>query len=309
MGGGVKGGTQQKTQQTQTGTQTQNPYAAAIPGLQQILTGASGLYDSGQLAQQADFTPDQLEAFQGIRDLAGQPGIVGEGQATLSRLMDPSQYRQGLEGVRQDVLGGAIPAAVAQFSGSGLTDSSVAQQEVGRAASQALAPVEYGAYQQAQDRALQAAGAAPGFQAAQYLPLQMLAGIGGQQQQQAQAGLDLPYQALQRLSGLTLPIGALGGTTQTRGTTTGRQSQTQSPGALGILGSALQAAPFLASLSDRRLKRDIRPFGTGPRGHKLYEFKYLWDDTVHVGPMADEVPEAVIGHIGPYSVINYGAIL
>lgn len=306
---GAKGSTQQRTQQTQTGTQTQNPWAAAIPGLQQVLSGATDLYGSGQLAQLADFTPDQLAAFQGIRDLAGQPGVLGEAQTTLSGLMDPSQYREGLEGVRADVLGGAIPAAVAQFAGSGLTDSSVAQQQVGRAASQALAPVEYGAYQQAQDRALRAAGLAPQFQQAQYLPLQMLAGIGGQQQQQAQAGLDLPYQALQRLAGLTLPIGGLGGTTQTRGTTTGTQTQRQRPGALGILGGAAQALPFLAALSDRRLKRSIKPFGTGPRGHKLYEFKYLWDDTVHVGPMADEVPESVIGHIGSYALINYGDIL
>lgn len=292
-----------KGSKTETTTQQVEPWGAAVPYLQDVLGQASQLYGGGQLAQLAGLTPDQLAAFEGIRNLAGQPGILDTAQGTLASLMDPTQYAAGLEGVTQEALATAIPAATAQFAGAGLTDSTAAQQEVARAATQAVAPYQYGAYQTAQDRALQAAGLAPQFQAAQYLPYQMLGSVGAQQQAQQQAALDLPYQSLQRYAGLAYPAAGFGGTT------TGTTTQTAAPGFFDIFGAGLQALPFLGALSDRRLKRDIQPFGTTDKGYPLYEFKYLWDDEVHVGVMADEVPHAIVGHIGPYAVIDYGKVL
>lgn len=292
-----------KGTQKQTTTQKAEPWKPATPFLKDILTEAKGLYEGGQLAQLAGFTPDQQAAFQGVSDLAGQPGVVGAATGTLTSLMDPTQYSQGLEAVKQQALSSAIPAAVAQFAGAGLTDSSVAQQEVGLAATQAVAPIEYQAQQAAQNIALQAAGLAPALQAAQYAPFQYLSDIGGQQQQQEQAQLDLPFTALNKYANLAYPAAGFGGTQS------GTQSQSSSPGFGSILGAGLQALPFLFGLSDRRLKRNIRHIGETPKGDKLYEFSYLWNDETHVGVMADEVPHAIAGHIGPYAVVDYGKIL
>lgn len=64
--------------------------------------------------------------------------------------------------------------------------------------------------------------------------------------------------------------------------------------------------------SDRRLKTGIIRVGTHPAGFGLYQFRYLWSDTEHVGVLAQEVievmPHAVIrGHDG-YLRVNYAAL-
>lgn len=75
------------------------------------------------------------------------------------------------------------------------------------------------------------------------------------------------------------------------------------------LGAAgLSAAKF----SDRRLKRDIRRIGKTPvMGLPLYTFRYLWDDILHVGVMAQDVlsvkPDAVTEH-GGFMAVNYAAL-
>jgi hypothetical protein len=55
--------------------------------------------------------------------------------------------------------------------------------------------------------------------------------------------------------------------------------------------------------SDRRLKRNIKPVGQ-IQGVNLYSYNYLWDDIERIGPMAQEVPHAVIGSVDGYAVID-----
>jgi hypothetical protein len=64
--------------------------------------------------------------------------------------------------------------------------------------------------------------------------------------------------------------------------------------------------------SDRRLKRDILRVGETPiMKLPLYAFRYLWDDILHVGVMAQEVlavkPEVVIRKDG-FLAVNYAAL-
>jgi hypothetical protein len=113
------------------------------------------------------------------------------------------------------------------FSGNGMTDSSAAMDTVGRAATEAVAPIDYGAWQAAQDRRLQAvgqddasrmaaigqdagtrlqaygmgqqgqlaaAGMAPGLQAASYLPAQMMAQFGAGRDAYKQSGVEAAMQ-------------------------------------------------------------------------------------------------------------------
>jgi hypothetical protein len=42
-------------------------------------------------------------------------------------------------------------------------------------------------------------------------------------------------------------------------------------------------------LSDRRLKRDIRPVATLQNGLQLYSYRYIWDDVFYVGVMAQDL--------------------
>lgn len=302
-----------------TTVQSNDPWAGVQPFLLGALEEATGLYQGGQLQfdpyqgqRVAGFTDPQQQAFRQVQNLAGGggSGVVGQAQGALSGLLDPSQYGAGLEGVRQEALSSAIPAATAAFSGSGLLDSSLAQQEVGRAAAQAIAPIEYGAYQQAQNRALQAAQLAPALQQAEYLPSQQLAAIGGQQQALQQAQLDAqrqqfeqtqaaPYDALARYAGLVYP-GAGFGQTST-------QTQQQETSPLGVLGGLASIGSLF--FSDRSLKTGIRKIGQTSKGYNLYEFRYLWSGDTHVGVMADEVPHAIAGTIGGYSIVDYGEVM
>lgn len=47
--------------------------------------------------------------------------------------------------------------------------------------------------------------------------------------------------------------------------------------------------PNAGLASDRRVATDIKDLGTLPNGLKIYAFKYLWDDTVRVGVMAQDL--------------------
>ena len=76
-------------------------------------------------------------------------------------------------------------------------------------------------------------------------------------------------------------------------------------GAIGNIGAGM------FRMSDRRLKRDIKAVGTGAHGLTAYTFRYNWDDTQHLGYMADEVqavrPDAVTSIAG-YLAVDYGAL-
>lgn len=78
-------------------------------------------------------------------------------------------------------------------------------------------------------------------------------------------------------------------------------------------GSILGAAGSIASIfSDRRTKRDIHEFSILPDGLGVYTFRYLGDDEVRVGVMADEVeilrPWALGPVVGGFQTVNYGAL-
>jgi len=64
--------------------------------------------------------------------------------------------------------------------------------------------------------------------------------------------------------------------------------------------------------SDRRLKRDIVWLGTTEGGFGLYSYRYLWDDQVRTGVMAQEViatrPDAVVLGDDGYYRVDYGKL-
>lgn len=295
-------------------TSTSAPWGPAQGSLKNILGEAGNLYESGGMTtpaysgpRVAGFGDVTQQAQEGIvnRASGGSPLLSGM-QGTLSNMMSGDYQNDRLDAVKQNALSSAIPAATSMFSGSGMIDSSAAMDHVGRAATQAVAPYEYQAAQQAQNQALQAAGMAPAAYQAQFAPDQMLAGVGQQQdmlsQQQIDADMARYYEGqnqdlagLQNYANLATAIGGMGG-----------QSQSHQPmglgGALSILGSGLSL------FSDRRLKKNIRKIGETRGGSNIYSYNYKWSDLPQVGVMADEVPDAIAGTVGGYSTIDYARV-
>jgi hypothetical protein len=77
----------------------------------------------------------------------------------------------------------------------------------------------------------------------------------------------------------------------------------------GLMGLGSAA---ISKWSDRRLKRDIRRVGETPMMRlPLYAFRYVWDDILHVGVMAQDVlkvkPEAVARR-GQFLAVDYAAL-
>ena len=54
-------------------------------------------------------------------------------------------------------------------------------------------------------------------------------------------------------------------------------------------GYSLSGNSCVATVSDRRMKRDVRHIATLSDGIRLYAFRYLWSDTMYVGVMAQDL--------------------
>lgn len=77
------------------------------------------------------------------------------------------------------------------------------------------------------------------------------------------------------------------------------------------IGNAGGVGAFFSGLSDRRLKRDVSRIGTRLDGIPIYAWRYLWDDALRGGPMAQDVqalyPEAVF-EVGGFLAINHARL-
>ena len=130
-----------------------------------------------------------------------------------------------------------------------------------------------------------------------------------------QAAASIPYTGVNNYANLVNGLTGKYGNTSTNSTetTSGNIGQMLS----GLAGSALSSyvgSPNFASLlkSDVRAKRDIRKLGTLQDGLGVYHYRYLWDDTPHIGVMAQEVAALRPWALGPiqdgYMTVDYGAL-
>ncbi len=117
-----------------------------------------------QLGQMIDGNPGYASMSQNNPMLmamaGGDPRLAGmaRGDPRLAAMTSGEDIYRDLGQVKENALGSAIPAAMSMFTGNGMTDSSAAMDTVGRAATEAVAPIDYNAWQTAQDRALAATG-------------------------------------------------------------------------------------------------------------------------------------------------------
>src|SRR6056297_222831 len=230
----------------QTIQQNADPWGPTRGPLTDMMSQGTSLYNQGGFQPEV-FGGDRVAGFGDTSNLgmnmmldqAGQPGATPMASQTLTNMMDPNYQSSQLEAVKSNALDSAIPAASSVFSGSGMLNSSQAMDTVGRAAMDAVAPYEYGAFENAQGRVMSAAGMAPQIDRAGYLPSVMTQGVGQQQDAMRQAMIDAEMQQfyeganpeLQNLQGYSqflLPISGQGGSsTETK----------QGPGVLSNIAS------------------------------------------------------------------------
>ena len=309
-----------------TSNTVSEPWSASQDLLKGLIGDTQSLYGQGgmdiapwpgiRVAPQSAMTQGSL---QGFYDTAteGNP-ITGQAQQAFGDFMGGNQFG-GLDQVKQNALGSIMPGAMSRFSGAGMLDSTLAADAAGRAATEAIAPIEYGAWNDAQNRKLSAMGMAPQLAANSYLDDQMLGMAGGQMDQYNQSLLNAAMGSygdetnrqmdeLQRAASLGMGFGGMGGTS------TGTAKEGGGGGTMETIGSIAQTVlPLMAMafISDRRTKTDIVRDGFTAEGYPQYKFRYHWDGPgmVRVGVMADEVPKDITVP-GPYglTMVNYARV-
>ena len=181
-GGGSSGG---------AGTVATNvqPYAAAQPALNQIISEAGNIYGSGVGGYVA---PTQ----QTLTGLAQQETLGNAAQTQLQNTLAGNYANPYLNPLIQQAAGSAYTNVAQQFSGAGRTPGSpVSQQLVAQQVAQAALPYAFNSAEAERGRQLNVAQTTPSlFQTGQQL-----------EQLQSQAQLS-PFQNLQQYAGIVSPI-------------------------------------------------------------------------------------------------------
>jgi hypothetical protein len=261
-------GSRTVTQQNQQQTSDRNPYAPAIPALNDIMGGAKDLYNQRKGQQffggqtYADFSPDSQRAFDMIRQraqggsdlLRGAQGMLGD-TASGKYLSDGNPFGSAMA---QRTTADVMPGLNATFAKAGRTGSDAHQYTLTRGLADAMAPANMQMYENERGRMMQAAGMAPQMAQADYMDAQMLRGVGAEQEAQSQKGIneqmarfgfnqDRDARALQEYLGYAGSIGGMGGTTDSTMTGTSTQEQRQSP-FQQMLGAGLMGAGLFGGM-------------------------------------------------------------
>lgn len=211
---------------TRKSTQQASPWAPAQPALQQVISDAQSMYQSGgfrndpyQGPRVAGFSPQTEAALGSFEQGLGlqQPSI-----AAIEGLLSEDQMYRDFDTIRGTVADNVKAQLGSTFSG-GSVNSSLAQDAYTRAMTEALAGVEYGAYGDAQQRRLAALGLAPEVANMGRGAL----GAGVMRDQQAQREIDAQRElydeeqnadllALQKYASIAGSMGGMGGTTTGR---------------------------------------------------------------------------------------------
>lgn len=303
-----------------TTTQNNEPYAAAQPMIDQGLAQAQSLYNSGGMTinpYQGDMVADAdvfSQAAYGMAPqvTAGNMRSTMAAQDTAGRFMDPNYANSNIDAVTQATLNQIMPSINSSFAGSGMTGSTLHQQNLAEGLSQGLGQVNFQIQRDADQRAMQAAGLSGALNQDMTSSLDYLRGIGSERQMQAQNEINADVMrdqqaqaaelnALQDYMALTTGAGSMFGTSSS--------TSSQNPGLLGYLGLGAQAAPLM--FSDRALKVDVKRVGQTDAGLPIYTYRYATGGAVHMGVMADEAeaifPDAVETRAG-FKAVDYAKL-
>jgi hypothetical protein len=322
---------------TQTTEQKLSPEQREL--MQLGMTGARGAMETApSVPGTLGFTPAQTAAQESTLAKTGEGGVVsnlasnlGGAQSFLTgdvMKMESNPYLQDAinaalrpitENFQQSVIpsirSGAVQAGPTALGGSRTQLAlSGASGDYMRQLGDTAASMANTAYGQNLDALVKGTALAPQTMQAMLFPESAQEAVGAQQRQLAteQAYDPMRQNELDWSRALQL-LGAAGSTPG--GGTTGTVTPASGSGTAGTIAQGIGSAlPLLMLMSDRRLKRNIHKIADTTRGFGLYVFNYLWDITLHLGYMADEVERVLPSAVGTdpstgYKYINYAAIL
>lgn len=206
-----------------------SPYGPAQPAIDQGIQGIENLYESGgfrvnpyQGQRVADINPTEMQGLDAIVSGAGdRSAYLTNAMNTSTGVMNSGV--QDLADIERGAVGDAINAANNQFMNAGMEGSSLHQAEAVGAATRAIAPIRYGANEDAMMRQLRAASLAPQLASAAAQPGADVARAGARLTAQDQAVLDAqqaqyregemaPISEQEMFSRLAAQYGGMGGT-------------------------------------------------------------------------------------------------
>ena len=186
-----------------------------------------------------------------------------------------------------------------------------------------------GMWSQGNQDAARAQALLPSLYSYGMMPGQSMLDVGGMYEGQAQNYMNAdqarynynanaPWDYLSRYSQMMSGLPDFSGSTQTQtNTRPGANRLMQGLGAASMLGGLFSGGLFSGSLfaSDARVKRDVSYAYTDERGHRWYDFNYVWDEPTEQrrhGVMAQEAlkiaPHAVVEHPSGVLMVDYGAL-
>lgn len=302
-----------------TSTSTSEPWRPMQGHLIQGASDLTNLFNSGGMTTDysgdwvADMTPGQLAALGGVTGTANQNnGVLGGIVGSLTGLADGSTQANTWDTIANDTIQRIMPSINSSFAGSGMTGSTLHQQNLSKGMGEGLASAYSDYANNAVNQQLAATSSLGGvlgqmlgnnqaaYNAERALQTQEQNELDSQYQNSL-LGQNADFEALSNYLSVISGIAGLGGQ--------GGSTQTQKPGLGGILGGI---ASIGSLFSDRRLKTDVKRVGQTDSGLGVYTYRYRGSDTVHMGVMADEVveimPEAVADMGGGFMAVNYGAL-
>ncbi|MGB7318067.1 MAG: hypothetical protein WBC85_08890 [Planktotalea sp.] len=287
-------------------TTTASPWVAAQPLLTDIIGKAQGMGTDGFKIDPfagprvADLSP---ETMSGISALSAGSPITGAAEgAVLSNLNMDETYRN-FDTIR-DTTADSVKANLASTCAGGGLNSGLAQDTYTRALTESLGGLEFGAYNDAKNRQLQAAGLAPSIGAMGRADAGAQLAAGGILDDHAQRNIDADMQfdtekkttdidALERYARLGMGLGGMGAS----GTSTEPVPLKDSLKNAGTIASGIGTA--LAFFSDRGLKQNIRADGD------RHVYNYLWSPIRFRGDLSEKVPERIIGKWHGFDVVEF----
>ena len=294
---------------TTTTKQEAAPWQPAQGALQDVIGQGQQMYQSGgfqvdpyQGQRVAEFSPDTISAMQGM---TGGSAVTPMAMGAYSDFLGGGQGNPAFDQMRASAIKDTKAALGSTLAGGGL-NTGLGAEMFGRGLGEAIGGLDYGAYENMQNRKMQALGMSPQMQGLGQQDIRNQLQAGGMQDIRAQnvigadmakyyEGQQAPIDALSQYANLSAMMGGMGGTS------TGSEKVPWSLEDIADVGSAVM-------MSDRRLKENIKHIGKTEGGTNIYTYNYIGGDVRHTGPMADEVPYAVVGTINGYSAVDYGKI-
>lgn len=336
--------TQNQNQNTST---TTNPWSAATPLLQNLITKYSGLSTdpsaaqtaaSGNLVDAASDIPSFLpNATTAINNTFGNAGMLNRNLDAITQNLGGTARGDNLDPYKTPGFADAIQTAMGDitkqvkgvYAGSGRDPSGAGSfaGSLGRGLTQGIAPtiaaqsnVNTGNMLNANNTLYNAgnttvgalnSNTAAGLAGAGMIPgLTMApaqAQVGAANAQQA-----LPYQNLLAQLQAAGMLGGMGGSSTGTGTMSGTGTMTPANDPMtNIIGGATAAAGLAgAFMSDARTKENIKSVGSTHDGDGIYVYNYKGDFRPQIGMLAQEVEKTkpeAVHEVGGIKFVNYDA--